>query len=42
LPTLREAEEFPLQFTVLYPNEVMVRNGIRAARGDPAAALRFE
>jgi predicted nucleic acid-binding protein len=26
---LREAEEFLLQFTVLYPNEAIVRNAIR-------------
>ena len=29
LDALREAEEFLLQFTVLYPNEAIVRNAIR-------------
>jgi predicted nucleic acid-binding protein len=29
---LRDAEEFLLQFTVLYPNEAIVRNAIEDAR----------
>lgn len=32
---LREAEEFLLQFTVLYPNEAIVRNAIRGCAAYP-------